>query len=383
MFPTSPPVFALVDCNNFYASCERVFNPKLNGQPVIVLSNNDGCVVARSNEAKALGIGMGVPEFMVREIIRAHKVQVFSSNYALYGDMSQRVMETLQQFCPDLEIYSIDEAFLSLSGFRSKNLAEYAATIRATVKRWTGLPVSIGIAATKTLSKIAGDIAKKTPGGVFDLLACPDRASVLAKTAVADVWGIGKAHSQFLNGCSIHTALQLSQADDQFIRKQIGIVGLRLVHELRGLSCLELEQAPPPKKGITCARSFGKAITKIQEMEEAVSSYVTRAAEKLRREELAVTNLSVFLHTNQFKEVEQYSNSLTVRLPVATDTTHELITTALHCIRKIWREGYAYKKAGVMFLGLVPSREVQADLFDGTDRTRSKKLMAALDSINL
>jgi DNA polymerase V len=378
----SLPVFALVDCNNFYASCERVFNPKLNGQPVIVLSNNDGCVVARSNEAKALGIGMGVPEFMVREIIRAHQVQVFSSNYALYGDMSQRVMETLQQFCPDLEIYSIDEAFLSLSGFRSRNFAEYAGTIRATVKRWTGLPVSIGIAETKTLSKIAGDIAKKTPGGVFDLLTCPDRESVLAKTPVADVWGIGKAHSQFLNGYGIHTALQLSRADNQFIRKQMGIVGLRLVNELRGLSCLELEQAPPTKKGITCARSFGKAITKLQEMEEAVSSYVTRAAEKLRREELAVTNLSVFLHTNQFNEVAQYSNSLTVRLPVATDTTHELISVALQGIRKIWREGYAYKKAGVMFLGLVPASEIQADLFDNSDRTRSKKLMMALDSIN-
>lgn len=382
MAPASPPVFALVDCNNFYASCERVFNPKLNGKPVIVLSNNDGCVVARSNEAKALGIGMGVPEFMVREIIRAHKVQVFSSNYALYGDMSQRVMDTLQQFCPDLEIYSIDEAFLSLSGFRSRNFSEYAATIRATVKQWTGIPVSIGIAETKTLSKIAGDIAKKSPSGVCDLLTHPDRDSLLNKIPVADVWGIGKAHSQFLHSYGIHTALQLCQADDQFIRKQMGIVGLRLVHELRGLSCLELEQCPPPKKGITCARSFGKAITKIQEMEEAVSSYVTRAAEKLRREELAATNLTVFLHTNQFKEVAQYSNSLTVRLPVATDTTHELITAALQGIRRIWREGYGYKKAGVMFVGLVPANQIQADLFDGKDRTRSKQLMAALDSIN-
>ena len=378
----SPPVFALVDCNNFYASCERVFNPRLNGQPVIVLSNNDGCVVARSNEAKALGIGMGVPEFMVREIIRAHQVQVFSSNYALYGDMSQRVMETLQQFCPDLEIYSIDEAFLSLSGFRSKNFAEYAATIRTTVKRWTGIPVSIGIAETKTLAKIAGDIAKKTPSGVFDLLNCPNRESLLNGIAASDVWGIGKAHSQFLHGHGIKTALQLRQADDQFIKTHMGIVGLRLVMELRGLSCLPLEQCPPPKKGITCARSFGRAITTLTEMEQAVSSYVTRAAEKLRSERLAVSNLTVFLHTNQFKDDPQYSNSLTVRLPVATDTTHELITAALQGVRKIWRDGFAYKKAGVMFVGLVPASQMQADLFDGKDRTRSKKLMAALDSIN-
>lgn len=382
MSPAPSPVFALVDCNNFYASCERVFNPRLNGQPVIVLSNNDGCVVARSNEAKALGIGMGVPEFMVREIIRTHQVQVFSSNYALYGDMSQRVMETLQQFCPDLEIYSIDEAFLSLSGFRSKNFAEYAATIRATVKQWTGIPVSIGIAGTKTLTKIAGDIAKKTPGGVFDLLTYSDRESLLGRTAVADVWGIGRAHSAFLHQHGIRTALELSRADDHFIRKHMGIVGLRLVMELRGLSCLELELCPPPKKGITCARSFGRAITTLTEMEQAVSSYVTRAAEKLRAEKLAVTNLTVFMHTNQFKDDPQYSNSLTIKLPVATATTHELISAALQSVRKIWRNGFAYKKAGVMFVGLVPASQVQADLFDGKDRTRSKKLMAALDSIN-
>lgn len=382
MSPAAPPVFALVDCNNFYASCERVFNPRLNGKPVIVLSNNDGCVVARSNEAKALGIGMGVPEFKVREIIRTHKVQVFSSNYALYGDMSQRVMETLQQFCPDLEIYSIDEAFLSLSGFRSKNFAEYAATIRATVKQWTGIPVSIGIAETKTLAKIAGDVAKKTPGGVFDLLTSCDREALLDKTAVSDVWGIGKAHSAFLHQHGIKTALQLSRVDDQFIRRHMGIVGLRLVMELRGLSCLELELCPPPKKGITCARSFGRAITTLSEMEQAVSSYVTRAAEKLRSEKLAVTNLTVFMHTNQFKDDPQYSNSLTLKLPVATDTTHELITSALQGVRKIWRDGFAYKKAGVMFVGLVPASQIQGDFFDGKDRTRSKKLMAALDLIN-
>jgi DNA polymerase V len=378
----SSPVYALVDCNNFYASCERVFNPRLNGLPVVVLSNNDGCVVARSNEAKALGIGMGVPEFMVRPIIRTHNVQVFSSNYALYGDMSQRVMETLQQFCPDLEIYSIDEAFLSLSGFRARDFTEYAGTIRSTVKRWTGLPVSIGIAETKTLSKIAGGIAKKSPGGVFDLLTYPDRETLLGQTDVADVWGIGKAHTQFLHQHGIKTALQLRQADDQFIRTHMGIVGLRLVNELRGVSCFELEQCPPPKKGITCARSFGKSITRIQEMEEAISNYVTRAAEKLRAEQLAVTNITVFMHTNKFKDVAQYSNSLTLKLPVATDNTHELIRAALQGARKIWREGFAYNKAGVMFVSLVPAGQVQADFFDGKDRTRSKKLMAALDSIN-
>ena len=238
-----PPVFALVDCNNFYASCERVFNPKLEGKPIVVLSNNDGCVVARSNEAKAIGIGMGVPEFQIRPLLRAHKVQVFSSNYTLYGDMSQRVMESLGQFCPDVEIYSIDEAFLSLSGFTSRNLTDYGHTMRSTVKRWTGIPVSVGIAETKTLAKIANRVAKRSPdtGGVFDLLVCPDRDSLLGRIAVQDVWSIGPNHARFLEQHGITTALQLRQVDDQWIRKHMGIVGLRLVRELRGASCLDLE----------------------------------------------------------------------------------------------------------------------------------------------
>ena len=243
-----PPVFALVDCNNFYASCERVFNPRLEGQPIVVLSNNDGCVVARSNEAKALGIGMGVPEFQIRPLLRAHHVQVFSSNYTLYGDMSQRVMETVEQFCPESEIYSIDEAFLSLSGFTARNLTEYGRIIRATVKQWTGIPVSVGIAETKTLAKIANRVAKRTPdtGGVFDLLACPDRDALLGRMAVEDVWGIGPNHARVLKQYGMTTALQLREANDQWIRKHMGIVGLRLVQELRGVSCLPLEECPPP-----------------------------------------------------------------------------------------------------------------------------------------
>jgi DNA polymerase V len=204
-----PPIFALVDCNNFYASCERVFNPRLEGKPIVVLSNNDGCVVARSNEAKALGIGMGVPEFQIRPVLHAHQVQVFSSNYTLYGDMSQRVMETLEQFCPDLEIYSIDEAFLSLSGVTSRNLTEYGRTIRTTMKRWTGIPVSVGIAETKTLAKIANRVAKRTPDtdGVFDLLACPDREALLGRVAVEDVWGVGPTYARLLKQHDIATAL--------------------------------------------------------------------------------------------------------------------------------------------------------------------------------
>jgi DNA polymerase V len=379
-----PPVFALVDCNNFYASCERVFNPMLEGKPLVVLSNNDGCVVARSNEAKALGIGMGVPEFQVRPLLRAHRVQVFSSNYTLYGDMSQRVMETLEQFSPDLEVYSIDEAFLSLVGFEHRDLMEHGRLIRRTVKQWTGIPVSVGIAKTKTLAKIANRIAKRTPdtGGVFNLLTCPDRDALLGRIAVQDVWGIGPSHARLLKQDGITTARQLSEADDQWIRKRMGIVGLRLVMELRGISCLDLEQCPAPKQSLTCSRAFGTLINTLAEMEEAVSVYTSRVSEKLRREGLAATVLTVCLTTNEFKEGPQYSNTLTLKLPIVTDNTSELIRSALQGIRAIYREGYLYKKAGVILTGLVSVSQTQDDLFECKDRGRSKRLMSALDSVN-
>ena len=379
-----PPVFALVDCNNFYVSCERVFNPKLNGQPIVVLSNNDGCVVARSNEAKALGIGMGVPEFQIRPLLSAHRVQVFSSNYTLYGDMSQRVMETLEQFSPDVEVYSIDEAFLSLVGFEPRDLIEHGRLIRRTVPQWTGIPVSVGIAETKTLAKIANRIAKRTPdtGGVFDLLACPDREALLGRVAVEDVWGIGPNHARFLKQHGITTALQLRGVDDQWIRKRMGIVGLRLVMELRGVSCLDLEQCPSPKQSLTCSRAFGKLISTLKEMEEAVSVYTSRVAEKLRCERLAAMVLTVCLTTNEFKEGPQYSNALTLKLPIVTASTADLIRCALQGIRAIYRDGYLYKKAGVVLTGLVPVSQTQADLFDSQDRRKSTRLMTALDAIN-
>jgi len=378
------PLFALVDCNNFYASCERVFSPKLAGKPVIVLGNNDGIVVARSNEAKALGIPMGVPAFKFQPLIRRHDVQVFSSNYALYGDMSQRVMETLSQFSPDIEVYSIDEAFLSLTGFVHQNLTDYGHKIRATVKQWTGLPVSVGIAETKTLAKIANHHAKRSTksAGVFNLTTWPDRDSLLAKVPIEDVWGIGPAHARRLNRYGITTAIDLRNADDQWIRKQMGVVGLRTVQELRGLSCLPLEQCPPPKQGITCSRSFGRPVTTLAEMREAVAAYTARAAEKLRGDQLAASALTVFLTTNPFKDEPQYSNALTLRLPVATDATPELLRVALKGVVAIYREDFRYKKAGVMLLGLVPVGQVQANLFDHADRERSKRLMRAVDSLN-
>jgi len=375
------PLFALVDCNNFYVSCERVFNPKLASKPVIVLGNNDGIVVARSNEAKALGIPMGVPAFKFQPLIRKHDVQVFSSNYALYGDMSQRVMETLQQFSPEVEVYSIDEAFLNLSGFTHTNLTDYSRTIRSTVRQWTGLPVSVGIAETKTLAKIANHVAKKADG-VCDLSAWQDRDSLLAGVPVEEVWGIGPNHARRLKQHRITTALALRNADNQWIRKQMGVVGLRTVQELRGISCLPLEQCPPPKQGITCSRAFGRPVTTLAEMREAVAFYTARAAEKLRGEHLAASALTVLLTTNPFKDEPQYGNALTLRLPVATDATPELLRVALQGIEAIYRDEYRYKKAGVMLLGLVPVGKVQANLFDHADRERSKRLMRAVDSVN-
>jgi len=378
-------IFALVDCNNFYASCERVFDPRLEGKPVVVLSNNDGIVVARSNEAKALGIGMGVPEFQIRHLIRRHDVQVFSSNYTLYGDMSRRVMEALSQFAPDIEIYSIDEAFLSLAGFTTRNLTEYGRMIRTTVKRWTGIPVSVGIAGTKTLAKVAARVAKRTQdaAGVFDLTVCQDRGALLAGIPVEDVWGVGPAFARFLTRHGITTALALRDADEQWIGQHMGVVGRRLVLELRGVSCLALDDCPPPKQGITVSRSFGRPVTSLPEMQEAVAAYTARAAEKLRGERLAVNVLTVFLTTNTFKTDEpQYSNTVTIKLPVATDSTPDLLHYALPGVERIFREGYRYKKAGVMLTALVPASQVQGHLFDQQDRERSGRLMRALDRLN-
>jgi DNA polymerase V len=378
------PLFALVDCNNFYASCERVFDPSLKGKPVVVLSNNDGIVVARSNEAKALGIGMGVPEFQIRHLIRRHDVQVFSSNYRLYGDMSQRVMDTLEQFSPDLEVYSIDEAFLSLSGFTSRDLTEYGRTIRAKVKQWTGVPVSIGMAETKTLAKVAARVAKrsKDAAGVFDLTTCQDRDALLAGIPVEDVWGVGSAFAQLLTRHGIATAQALREADEQWIGRRMGVVGRRLVMELRGVSCLPLDDCPPPKQGITVSRSFGRPVTTLAEMKEAVAFYTGRAAEKLREERLAVTVLTVFLTTNTFKDEPQYSNAATLKMPVATDSTSDLLRYTIQGVERLFREGYRYKKAGVMLTALVPASQIQGDLFDHQDRERSHRLMRVLDRLN-
>lgn len=376
--------FALVDCNNFYVACEQVFNPRIRGKPVVVLSNNDGCVVARSAEAKALGIPAGIAAFQIDHLIRSGQVLAFSSNYTLYGDLSRRFIETLSLFTPNIEVYSIDEAFLDLSGTGCADLSGYGRTIRATVKKWTGISVSIGIGETKVLAKIAQRLAKKSPkaDGVLSLVGSPYLADALARTAIENIWGIGRNYTRFLRKHGISTAFDFRNADTGWVRRHMGIVGVRMVEELKGTSCLGLELVPPAKKAITVSRSFGKLVTNLGGMSEAVSLYTTRAAEKLRRERLAAGVVMVFLMTNRFRDEPQYSNSTVMELPVQTDHTDELIHYALQCLRTIYREGYRFYKTGVILSGLIPADQVQLDFFDTRDRTREGRLMDALDTVN-
>jgi DNA polymerase V len=375
-------IFALVDCNNFYVSCERAFNPKLQGRPVVVLSNNDGCIVARSNEAKALGIGMGVPAFEVEKILEENNVEVFSSNYALYADMSGRVMKTLSMFTPDIEIYSIDEAFLNLAGFKC-SLHDYGRKICRTVKRWTGIPVTVGIGRTKTLAKIANRIAKHSGrgDGVRDLTDVASLNDTLAEIPVEKIWTVGIKTTIKLKRAGIKTALDLQKADINWIRQKFGVVGVRTVYELRGMSCYPLEQNPPVKKTIAVSRSFGKPVESIDELKESVACYCSRGGEKLRQHGLAAGLMTVYVTTSRFIE-NKYFNSHTIEFPVATSDTMELIRGALLCIGKLYRRGFLFKKAGIVLGGLVSEEWIQGNLFDGVDRARSRRLMQAIDTIN-
>lgn len=380
-------LFALVDCNNFYVSCERVFNPGLEGRPTIVLSNNDGCVVSRSPEAKALGIKMGIPIFTAKDLVVKHNVQVYSSNYALYGDMSRRVMNSLNHFVPEVEIYSVDEAFLNLSGFSSLKpdlLLKYVGFMRTKVRQWTGIPVSVGIGTTKTLAKVASYYSKRSPQGITELLSEKAQEEAIAQMAVEDVWGIGKKLATRFRTYGINTALQLRDADEALIDRISGVVGVRVALELRGISCLPLAVMPISRHGITVSRSFGYPVESLAELKEAAATYISRAARKLRREKLAANLLSVSLTTNCFNlETEQYSNTMTIGLPVATNYTPELIQYAGRALEDIYRAGYRYKKVGILMSELVSSAQIQANFFDERDRDRAQKLMQTIDEINL
>ncbi|OGU38822.1 MAG: SOS mutagenesis and repair protein UmuC [Ignavibacteria bacterium GWB2_35_12] len=382
----NPPV-AVVDCNNFYASCERVFNPKLLGKPVVVLSNNDGIIVALSNEAKAVGIKMGDPLFKVQDLVKKHDVNVFSSNYVLYGDISHRIMTTLEQFSPNVEIYSIDEAFISLEGFKRKNLTEYCREIRETVKKWIGIPVSVGIAETKTLSKIANRIAKKNPkyDGVLNIygIAQNEIDEYLKITDVSDVWGVGHQYTKLLKKNNINTAYDLTKANDKWVKNNMTVMGLRTVYELRGIPCVSLESAVPDKKAIICSRSFGRYVETIEEIKESVSLFTTRAAEKMRSQNSACRLLTVFLRTNPFKKTPQYHNGVLVHLPVPSDSTTEMISYAMKGVEQIFRKGYLYQKVGVMLTGFEPVDRSQLGLFDSEDRIKMAKVTETMDRLNL
>lgn len=377
-------VFALVDCNNFYASCERLFRPGLDRQPLVVLSNNDGCVIARSNEVKILGVKMGDPYFKIKGLLAKERVHVFSSNYALYGDLSHRVMTVLQQLEPEVEVYSIDEAFVALPHTPGKSQADYALSLKNSVKQCVGIPVSIGIGPTKTLAKVATKYAKKEAhyGGVFDLTDHEQLDELLASLEVEEVWGIGRQSAHKLRLRGISTAKGLRDADDAWLRKKLTVTGLRTAMELRGISCLPLETAQPDKKSIISSRSFGAPVSTLEEMKEAIATYLSTAAEKLRQQGSVAGAIQVFIATNTFNPHQpQHVQSLMVTLPQPSAYTPTLLKAALHGLERIFRPGFQYKKGGVMLTEIGSDRHQPQDLFTPVD-TRQADLMAAVDRIN-
>lgn len=378
-------MIALVDCNNFYVSCERVFQPNLNKKPVVVLSNNDGCVISRSQEAKDLGIQMGTPYFKCKEGFKIHGVKAFSSNYTLYADISKRVMETLSGFSSHIEVYSIDEAFLSFDGM-CIDLTEYGAKIKKTVYQWTGMPVSVGIAKTKVLAKIANHIAKKQRqcNGVFDLSSLSEDQidNMLNVFPVEDIWGVGRRYAMMLRQQGIKTALSLKQKDIKWVRKKMTVAGERIVRELRGTKCIEIDTMIKNKKEITCSRSFGKKVSTIKEIKEAVSEYVTRASEKLRHQESVCTGVYVYIATALFSEDRYFKGDLQ-KLVMPTANTSTIISNAHNIIDNIYVEGKKYAKAGVVLTGIINKTNIHSDLFEVSYQTGSQeKLMSVIDGLN-
>ena len=374
---------ALIDCNSLYASCERIFNPKLLGKPIVVLSNNDGCIITRSAEAKALGIKMGEPYFKAKKIIEKNNVKVFSSNYSLYGDISQRVMEILLGFSPEVEIYSIDEAFLNFKGFKNHELLTYCKHIRQTIKQWVGIPVSIGVGSTKTLSKIANHLAKKEADyeGICILKGDEKIEEALNRIEIGDVWGIGRRLSKFLRNYEVRTAKQFAFLDRRWIRKNMGVVGEKIQLELCGVSCLDLELLPSPKKSCCVSRSFSRPIEKIEELQESIANYGSRVAEKIREEGLIAQSMSIFVLTNHFnKKEKQYSSSIKLQLDYPTSDSKLIVKRAVEGIKRIYKEGYRYKKAGIILYELHSSSSVRG-LLD-YDKPRTDSLMRSLDEIN-
>lgn len=379
-------MFALVDCNSFYASCERLFRPDLIHTPIAVLSNNDGCVIAMCDRAKSLGIKMGEPLFKMRELAKSKGVQVFSSNYTLYGDISRRVMSLLEQMAPRIEVYSIDEAFLDLSGMDHFDLGDLGERIRAKVLNDVGIPTCVGIAPTKALAKSANRVAKKfkeKTGGVWVLDSDEKIEKCLRWLKVEDVWGIGRRYAERFKAMGVKTAWDFTRLEESLVRSFMTVVGVRLQKELKGLSCLPLEEIVNPKQSICTSRSFGKNLDELEPVEKAVAWYASRCAKKLRRQGLCCRVIRVFIHTNPFNETEPHRSvhaQRTFSVPTSYDV--EIVATALAMLRDLWQDGYRYKKAGVIVMDNVPESEVQGSLFDEVDRDKAKATMNALDRIN-
>jgi len=373
---------ALIDCNSFYVSCERLFNPKIRKKPVVVLSNNDGCIISRSNEAKALGIKMGEPYFKEKKIIIKNNVQVFSSNYSLYGDISRRVMRTLKRFNSDIEIYSIDEAFLDLSNFPDDEIEDVGHKIRSVVLKWTGIPTSIGIAKTKTLSKVANHIAKKKQSGVVSLIGIENIDPILEKVEINDVWGVGKQLTKFYHQNGIYNAKQLKNKSNTWIKKNSNVLSSRTAMELRGIPCIDLETTSSKRKSCVVSRSFGQKVEKYQQLKEAVAGYSLNASEKIRSESLVAKSITVFVRTSPFQnKYGFYSNSKTVDLPIATNNSIEIVKTALNVLETIFKNGYHYQKAGIVLSHLSESTNNKNLFFSERDE-KINSLMKSIDNTN-
>ena len=376
---------ALVDCNSFYVSCERLFNPSIIRKPVIVLSSNDGCVISRSTEAKALDIKMGEPYFKVEKIVKKNDVKVFSSNHSLYGDISRRVMKTLKQFSPQIEIYSIDEAFLDLSSIKNEDLLECGNKIRKTVLKWTGIPTSIGIAVTKTLSKAANYVAKKEKSGIVNLINSKQIDEILSKININNVWGVGPQLTKFYIKNGIKTAYQLKNMHNSWIKKNTNVFGSRTVMELKGIPCTSLEIYQEKRKNCCVSRSFGRKVTKLEELDESITTHCLNAAEKIRSDNQTTKRITVFIRTSSFQKVKNYyANSKDIDLAIETNDSIELVRQALIALRYIYREGYKYQKTGIILSKLNDSNIYKKNLFSSiNNEEKRKKLMKAIDYTNI
>jgi len=375
-------LFALVDCNNFYVSCERVFNPYLINKPVVVLSNNDGCIIARSNEAKALNIPMGAPFHIYRDFINAHRVKVYSSNYPLYGDMSNRVMTSLFEFNSNLEVYSIDEAFLKFNQTTRTDIGDDILKIKENILQWTGIPVSIGLGPTKTLAKIANTLAKKNNHyGIFDLSSEVKQEEVLKDINIENIWGISKRWGSKLRMIGIGNALQLRDSSPRRIRQYLGVVVERIVYELQGVACLDINEILP-KKNIMCSRSFGNVVSDKSSIKQFIAEYTIRACEKMRGQSTRAQSIYIFLQTNKFKKGKQYNKGIVIGLNTPCSDTAQIIKLSTTAIDMIYRSGYLYQKAGIMLLDLIPENVNQYDFFENTNYTSSDKRMKVMDSLN-